>query len=294
MVAAVWWRSRVFEAALLNFFFSSVLSLWVFYTQTSCYRAMASDMFWKSSSNSISRFHMAIWVVKQALLSLGIISTVLMLKPTSKISDIFNLLCCSVPSIWVWLRSWLSPPYVYITINVILILIIILVSSSSLTEKSGADSSPEASCVLDSGEEEKESGGESIAGETAAKLEKHAVTALIHGWEDQNETLDATWKEIMEEDGNLSRRHLRKTDSWDVTPCVDGCNLAPSEIRKTNTFAEALSSLRETPYIRKDELLSHDELNQQVEFFIRKCRNDMRLERLESDQRLMDLLNRGM
>ncbi|KAJ9678186.1 hypothetical protein PVL29_022928 [Vitis rotundifolia] len=257
---------------------------------------MASDMFWKSSSNSISRFHMAIWVVKQTLLSLGIISTVLMLKPTPKISYIFNLLCCSVPSIWVWLRSWLSPPYVYITINVILILIIVLVSSSSsssFTEKYVADSSPEASCVLDSGEEE-ESGGESIAGETAAKSEKHAVTALIHGWEDQNETLDATWKEIMEEDGNLSRRQLGKSDSWDEPPGVDGGNLAPSEIRKTNTFAEALSSLRETPYIRKDELLSHDQLNKQVELFIRKCRNEMRLERLESDQRLMDLLNRGM
>lgn len=180
---------------------------------------------------------MSICVVKQAVLSFGIISTVFMLKPA------FNLLCLGIiPSFLVWLRSWLSPLYACITISVILIFIIIIASSSR--------------------EEEEESGGET----TDQKLVKdEGITAVIDGWEDENESLDATWEAIKEGD---------------------------EEMRKKNND---VPSLRETPcVIRKDVgLQSRDELNQQVELFIAKFRNSMRLERLESDQRLLDLLTRG-
>ncbi|XP_034673827.1 uncharacterized protein LOC117905059 [Vitis riparia] len=135
-----------------------------------------------------------------------------------------------------------------------------------------------------------------ITGETAVKLES---TAVAPG---QNESLEATWKAILEEHGIPATRHLRKNETWDVPPCVDNgsSSLGPRErereMRKSNTRVEARSSFRETPirYLRKDESLSHDELNKKIEEFIQKCRNEMRLERVESDQRFMDILNGGV
>ncbi|WKA09090.1 hypothetical protein VitviT2T_026768 [Vitis vinifera] len=287
---------------------------------------MASDMLWKYICNSISRFHMAIWVVKQVLLSIGIISTVLMLNPTPKISYTFSLLCYGIPSFCAWLKIWLSPPYAYIIINFILILIIIIASSfssspssssslveeftaldySSLVEECTAplDYSSVKDVLLEvSGDEEApvktsmvmdDSRWNCIAEETAVKLES---TAVVPG---QNESLEATWKAILEEHGIPATRHLRKSETWDMPPsCGDGSSsLVPREreMRKSSTFVEARSSFRETqiPYLREDELLSHDELNRKVEEFIQKCRNQMRLERVESDQRLMDILNGGV
>ncbi|KAJ9678181.1 hypothetical protein PVL29_022923 [Vitis rotundifolia] len=259
---------------------------------------------------------MAIWVVKQALLSIGIISTVQMLNPTPKISYTFSLLCYGIPSFCAWLKIWLSPPYAYIIINFILILVIIIASSSSSSSSPSSSSSlveeftalPDYSSVQDvllevSGDEEApvktsmvmdDSRWKCIAEETAVKLES---TVVVPG---QNESLEATWKAIVEEHGIPATRHLRKSETWDVPPsCGDGSSsLAPREreMRKSNTFVEARSSFRETqiPYLRKDELLSHDELNRKVEEFIQKCRNEMRLERVESDERLMDILNGGV
>ncbi|KAL6319761.1 hypothetical protein AAG906_036819 [Vitis piasezkii] len=273
---------------------------------------MASDMPPKFTCNILSRFHMAIWVVKQVLLSVGIISTVLALNPTPKISYTFSL-CYGIPSFWVWLKTWLSPPYAYIIINFILILIIIIASSSSsssssspveeftaldyssvqdvLSEVSGDEEAHvKTSMVMDHGRRK------CITGETAVKLES---TAVAPG---QNESLEATWKAILEEHGIPATRHLRKNETWDVPPCVDhgSSSLGPRErereMRKSNTRVEARSSFRETPipYLRKDESLSHDELNKKIEEFIQKCRNEMRLERVESDQRFMDILNGGV
>ncbi|KAJ9678178.1 hypothetical protein PVL29_022920 [Vitis rotundifolia] len=266
---------------------------------------------------------MAIWVVKQVLLSIGIISTVLMLNPIPKISYTFSLLCYGIPSFCAWLKIWFSLPYAYIIINFILILIIIIASLSSPTASSSSSSSspssssslveeftalPDYSSVKDvllevSGDEEApvetsmvmdDSLWKCIAEETAVKMES---TAVVPG---QNESLEATWKAIVEEHGIPATRHLRKSETWDVPPsCGDGSSsLAPREreMRKSNNFVEARSSFRKTqiPYLRKDELLSHDELNRKVEEFIQKCRNEMRLERVESDERLMDILNRGV
>ncbi|KAJ9678183.1 hypothetical protein PVL29_022925 [Vitis rotundifolia] len=266
----------------------------------------------KFTCNIISRFHMAIWAVKQVLLSVGIISTVLALNPTPKISYTFSL-CYGIPSFWVWLKTWLSPPYAYIIINFILIIIIIIASSSS--SSSSSSSLVEGFTALDystvqdvlsevSGDEEAhvktsmvmdDSRRKCITGETAVKLES---TAVAPG---QNESLEATWEAIVGEHGIPATRHLRKSETWGVPPCVDGSSsLGPRErereMRKSNTSEEARSSFRETPipFRRKDKSLSHDELNKKIEEFIQKCRNEMRLERVESDQRLMDILNRGV
>ncbi|KAJ9678176.1 hypothetical protein PVL29_022918 [Vitis rotundifolia] len=231
---------------------------------------------------------MAIWVVKQVLLSIGIVSTVQMLNPTPKISYTFSLLCYGIPSFCAWLKILLSPPYAYIIFNFILILVIIIASSSS------SSSSPSSSSSL---VEEFTALDYSSLEEEFTALLKLESTAVVPG---QNASLEATWKAIVEEHGIPATRHLRKSETWGVPPsCGDGSSsLAPREreMRKSNTFVEARSSFRETqiPYLRKDELLSHDELNRKIEEFIQKCRNEMRLERLESDQRLMDILNGGV
>ena len=280
---------RVLLLSIKTFF----LSFWV----RTFYRGMASEMLWKFTGDSISICHTAVRVVKQVLLSVGIISTLFLLNPALKISSTFNLLCCSIPSFFVWFRSWLSPRYPFITVIFILILILLIVlasssspPSSSFLEEFKLDYSSEEVWSEVSGEETpaktSDSGRKCIAGEKAGKLESTAVVA------GKNESLEKIWKALMEEHGIPAARQLKKCETWNKN---DGGSLPRKEMRKSNTFAEARSSFREThPFPRKDEFLSQDELNTKVEDFIRKCRNKMRLERLESDQRFMDILNRGL
>ncbi|XP_068640233.1 uncharacterized protein [Aristolochia californica] len=66
-----------------------------------------------------SKVQTAIWTVRLAFLSIGIISTVQLVKLAVPYS--FNLLLSALPRLWASLCSWLAPPYLYIIVNFIII-----------------------------------------------------------------------------------------------------------------------------------------------------------------------------
>ncbi|KAF8398673.1 hypothetical protein HHK36_014528 [Tetracentron sinense] len=107
-----------------------------------------SDLF-RNSWWSKSKFQRAIWTIKLAFLSIGIVSTVLVLKFAIPYS--FNLLLSTLPRLMISFRSWLSPPYIYIVVN----FIIITIAASStfqqkLSEKKENESDEKKQVHLDS------------------------------------------------------------------------------------------------------------------------------------------------
>ncbi|KAK3014444.1 hypothetical protein RJ639_010089 [Escallonia herrerae] len=64
----------------------------------------------------------ALWAVHLLLLSAGIMSTFLLLK-VSIIPYSFDAIALILPGLWVQLKSWLSPPYIYLILNFIIIFV---------------------------------------------------------------------------------------------------------------------------------------------------------------------------
>ncbi|KAK2987578.1 hypothetical protein RJ640_027879 [Escallonia rubra] len=64
----------------------------------------------------------ALWAVQLLLLSAGIISTFLLLK-VSVIPYSFDAIALILPGLWAQVKSWLSPPYIYLILNFIIIFI---------------------------------------------------------------------------------------------------------------------------------------------------------------------------
>lgn len=110
-----------------------------------------------------------------------------------------------------------------------------------------------------------------------------------------DDTLEATWKAITEEQSKPKGRHLKKSDTWDVPPRVVGTKpevenpaaWARRELKKSETFTDRVTMIR-------DKSMSQEELYQRAEEFIKKVNQDMRLQRQESDQRFMEMVNGGV
>ncbi|GFZ04876.1 hypothetical protein Acr_17g0004480 [Actinidia rufa] len=125
----------------------------------------------------------------------------------------------------------------------------------------------------------------------------------------RHETLESTWKTITEGRAIPLARHLRKSDTWETHSRV-GHHLQADDqaMTKSETFnhrppttssaANQLPrKLRREPSgpgkLRKEPSPSQDELNRRVEAFIKKFNEDMRLQRQESLNRYMEMINRG-
>ncbi|KAM7267481.1 hypothetical protein ACFE04_009647 [Oxalis oulophora] len=117
--------------------------------------------------------------------------------------------------------------------------------------------------------------------------------------DEMKDSMEDTWRFIKEGKGKPQTRQLKKSETWEAPPRVpvksdsvggeekdhDPVSWAKKELRKSDTFNDRMS-------LRRDKSMSQDELNRRSEAFIKKFFNDMKLQRQESDQRYMEMVNR--
>ncbi|XP_020551965.1 uncharacterized protein LOC105168585 [Sesamum indicum] len=104
------------------------------------------------------------------------------------------------------------------------------------------------------------------------------------------QTLESTWKMIMEGRQCSAPLTKKSTGTWGQHNCrlIAVRDHAPeSEIFKDRTCNHDSSS----PAIQKEASLDEDELNRRVEAFIKKFNEEMRLQRQESLDKYMKMIN---
>ena len=118
----------------------------------------------------------------------------------------------------------------------------------------------------------------------------------------RHETFDNTWRMITDGRHVPLTRHLRKSDTWEhhgrpfnTTSPLDQ---SPKMVKKSETFRdrtnfEPAASSPGSGKLRKEPSLSQDELNRRVEAFIKKFNDEMRLQRQESLNQYVEMINRG-
>ncbi|XP_030971853.1 uncharacterized protein LOC115991979 [Quercus lobata] len=138
-----------------------------------------------------------------------------------------------------------------------------------------------------------------------AKASPEGARALRVAKPKRHETLENTWKAITEGRAMPLSRHMKKSDTWenhgrDIHVDSLGDLVKKSETFKDRTNQAAPEALAlsvgpgpgKPPLLRKEPSLSQDELNRQVEAFIKKFNEEMRLQRQESLNQYMEMINR--
>ncbi|KAL5986866.1 hypothetical protein ACLOJK_015200 [Asimina triloba] len=118
----------------------------------------------------------------------------------------------------------------------------------------------------------------------------------------RHETLESTWKTITDGRPMPLTRHLKKSDTWEThgrpSRMMEDA-ASPAMTKKSETMRERDGKFSPSPgsssgkLLRKESSLSQDELNRRVEAFIKKFNEEMRMQRQESIQQYMDMINRG-
>ncbi|GAU46900.1 hypothetical protein TSUD_296790 [Trifolium subterraneum] len=120
---------------------------------------------------------------------------------------------------------------------------------------------------------------------------------LDSGDKGDDDSLEATWKAIMEGQEKTMKPHLKKSDTWTARIVKaepfrnnggygdddDPVAWAQRELKKSETFNDRAS-------LKREKSMSPEELNKRAEAFIKKFNNQMKLQRLESYQRFMELV----
>ncbi|OIW20164.1 hypothetical protein TanjilG_04617 [Lupinus angustifolius] len=112
---------------------------------------------------------------------------------------------------------------------------------------------------------------------------------------DGDDSMEATWRTIMEGQGKIKKPQMKKSETWGarITKAEpfsengevdDHVAWAQNEFKKSETFNDRVS-------LRRDKSMSQEELNQRAEHFIKMFNNQMKLQRLESHQRFLDMVN---
>lgn len=128
----------------------------------------------------------------------------------------------------------------------------------------------------------------------------------------RHETMENTWKAITEGRSLPLGRHMKKCDTWenrgrhfnvgcdDIEPYSTPPLVKKSESFKDRTNHETpahhnvtYSSPASSNKLRKEPSLGQDELNKRVEAFIQKFNEEMRIQRQESLNQYMEMINRG-
>lgn len=123
----------------------------------------------------------------------------------------------------------------------------------------------------------------------------------------RQETLESTWKTITDGRHVPLTRHLKKSDTFENHGCPAASahdspsdrNVMQSETFRDRTNYEPAAAVSSSPgsggggKLRKEASLSQDELNRRVEAFIKKFNEEMRLQRQESLNQYMEMVNRG-
>ncbi|KAL6524591.1 hypothetical protein OROHE_016262 [Orobanche hederae] len=133
-------------------------------------------------------------------------------------------------------------------------------------------------------------------------------TAIVKEHEEED-TMEATWKSITGggRKQEPTKKQLKKCETWDEAPQnnislrhTDSEELLPPSnpkwkgLRKSETFNDADSATCRGGGLKRDPSTSLEEFNKQVEEFIKRFNDDMKLQRQESDQRLLDMMKRGL
>ncbi|KAL2455940.1 Protein of unknown function (DUF761) [Abeliophyllum distichum] len=118
----------------------------------------------------------------------------------------------------------------------------------------------------------------------------------------KQETLESMWKMITEERHMPNTRHLNKSDTQEHHG--HHVTTSPSDhVPKSKTFKNRMNSessleaslgLSSNTSISRESSPSQDELNRRVESFIKNFNEEMRLQRQESLNRYMEMINRGL
>ncbi|XP_027932993.1 uncharacterized protein LOC114188625 [Vigna unguiculata] len=209
-----------------------------------------------------------------------------------------------LPLLWTFLLLCFKPPYLFLLLNTIIISIL----ASSRFHHSKHQSDPTPPPPLQEQEVEKEVIHQEVtvkrtdSTEIPSLMEKTPVSASftprkflkstseggrtlrVVANAKRHETLESTWKAITEGRSVPLSRHMKKCDTWQIRG-----NLAPSLENKSETFTDVSTAGR----LRKEPSLSQEELNRRVEAFIRKFNEDMMLQRQQSLEQYIQMINRG-
>lgn len=125
----------------------------------------------------------------------------------------------------------------------------------------------------------------------------------------KHETMESTWKMITEGRHMPLTRHLNKSDTFQSRNESSNVTNNRKAVKKSETFKDRTNYENENQHLspssssnlspatsgklKKEGSLSQDELNRRVEAFIKKFNDDMRLQRQESLNQYMEMVNRG-